>query len=195
MMEEADRTSCERGAIYGTYGFWKGSKHDSAGKRRRNSTLLAIAPTGTTSLIADVSPGIEPNFALAYTRMVADSGEMLCVNPVFEEAMADEGVAEDVVRQIAKRGFIAPDDDIPDELRHVFVTAQQVEPGWHIRIQAAFQQHVDGAISKTINFPSTASVRDIEEGMLLAWHLGCKGLTAYRDGSLNEQVLVAGGDR
>ena len=193
MYEEADKISQQLALERGTFKFHKGSEHDKAGKRRRNSSLLGIAPTGTISMIADVSSGIEPNYALAYTRTVADGRDMLCINPSFERVMRELGVDEEVTRAIAARGFVDIEDDVPAVVRKVLVTSQQVRPEWHIKMQSVFQKHVDGSISKTINFPSSASLKDIGDGLMLAWKSGCKGITVYRDGSLPSQVLNIGG--
>ena len=190
--EEADKASLQLGAERGSFKAYKGSELEKQGKKRRNSTLLGIAPTGTISMIANVSGGIEPNYALAYSRAVADGRDLLIINPSFERVMKEYDIDEDIVRKIAQRGYINNDDEVPDELRRVLVTAQQVAPQWHIRMQAAFQMHVDGAISKTINFPNNASIKEIGDGLMLAWKSGCKGITVYRDGSLQVQVLNMG---
>ena len=142
-------------------------------------------------MIADVSGGVEPNYALAYTRNVTGGRDLLVVNKHFEEAAKEQGIDEEIVKRIVQRGVIT-DDELPEEFRRVFVTSQQIPPDAHIKMQAAFQRHIDGAISKTINFPSSASIKEIGEGILSAWKLGCKGLTVYRDGSLNVQVLNVG---
>ncbi len=189
--DEARKASEELAQERGAFLLWRGSDHERRGKRMRNSGLTGIAPTGTTSLIANVSSGIEPNYALAYSRTVAGGGDLLYLNPYFERAVED--LDKDAVRKAGKRGMVLHSDDLPDEIKRVFKTAQQIPPEWHIRIQAAFQKHVDGAISKTINFPSNASVKDLEDGFLLAWKLGCKGITVYRDSSLEQQVITAGG--
>jgi ribonucleoside-diphosphate reductase alpha chain len=190
LAEEADRASHELALKRGTYSFYRGSAHEKTGRKRRNAVLLGIAPTGTISLIADVSGGLEPNFALAYKRTLADGRDLTVVNPFFEGAAHD--LSDDLFRRIVQRGIIDAADEVPDELRRVFVTSQQISPEAHIRMQAAFQKAIDGAISKTINFPSNASIREIGEGLLLAWKMGCKGLTVYRDGSLSVQVLTMG---
>ena len=193
MREEAEGASKDLAAGRGAFPAWRGSKLEKAGIKRRNSGLLGIAPTGTISLIAGVSGGIEPNYALAYTRATAEGAELAVANAWFLERAAAAGVDEETVRRITKCGAIAADDAVPPEVRAVFKTSQQIAPEWHVRIQAAFQQHVDGAISKTINYPSTASVLDIERGILRAWELGCKGVTTYRDASVAGQVLTQGG--
>jgi ribonucleoside-diphosphate reductase alpha chain len=189
--DEADRMSHEIALKRGSYGFYKGSAHEKIGRKRRNSALLGIAPTGTISLIADVSGGLEPNYALAYRRQVTDGRELMVINPYFEAV--SEQIGDDVMRKIVQRGVIDALDEVPADIRRVFVTSQQISPEAHIRMQAAFQKYIDGAISKTINFPSSASIKDIGDGLLLAWRSGCKGLTVYRDNSLSVQVLTPGG--
>ncbi len=193
MREEAEAVSRELAAERGAFTAWRGSRLEKQGIKRRNSGLLGIAPTGTISLIAGVSGGIEPNYALTYTRTTAEGSELAVANPLFLEKAQAAEVDEETIRRITKRGRIAADDAVGADIRTVFKTAQEIDPEWHLRIQAAFQKHVDGAISKTISYPSTASVLDIERGILRAWELGCKGVTAYRDTSMDAQVLVAGG--
>jgi len=192
MFESADEASTALGEERGNFKFYKGSDFDKQGRKRRNSGLIGLAPTGTISMIADVSPGIEPNFALAYTRTVNEGRDLLCINPSYQHAMKDFDIDEETIRKIAQRGVIAEEDNIPPDARRFLVTAQQIRPEWHIRMQAAFQQHIDGAISKTINFPHTASIKDIGDGFTLAWKSGCKGITVYRDGSLSTQVITIG---
>ena len=186
--EAAEEASTELARERGPFSACRRSTLD---KERRNSGLLGIAPTGSISIIANVSSGIEPNYALAYSRTLAGGETMPILNEAFKEVMQRHNISEDVVQEIAKRGQVQ--DELPDSLRDVLVTAQQVPPEWHIRIQAAWQRHVDGAISKTINYPAQASVKQVEEGMLLAYRLGCKGITVYRDSSLDVQALTAGG--
>jgi ribonucleoside-diphosphate reductase alpha chain len=193
--EEAEKQSLQLGADRGVFKAFKGSEHEKSGKRLRNSSLMGIAPTGTISLIANTSAGMEPNYALSYTRTIAEGREMLFTNPSFEHVMEDYNLDEDVVKHIAQRGIIIATDDVPEEVRRVLTTSQQIGPEWHIRMQAAFQQHIDGAISKTINFPASASIKEIGDGLTLAWKSGCKGITVYRDGSLPAQVLNMGGSR
>ncbi len=188
--DEAEKTSESLADERGTFPAWRRSRHERQGKRRRNATLLCIAPTGTISLIASVSSGIEPNYALSFSRTVVGGSDLLHVNPWFEDAIRNN--EKDIVQEVAKRGMILDSDNLPEDIKRVFKTAQQITPEWHVRIQAAFQKHVDGAISKTINFPEEASVGDIEEAMVLAWKLGCNGITVYRDSSLDEQVITAG---
>ncbi len=193
MMEEANIASIELGHARGTFGFYKGSDFEKQNKRRRNNILMGIAPTGTLSLIADCSGGIEPNFALVYRRTLADGTELTTVNKAFEEIMEQHEIPEEIIKRIISRGVIAAEDNIPEELTKVFITSQQIPPEWHIKIQAAFQKYIDGGISKTINFPNSASIKELGDGMHSAWQAGCKGITVYRDGSLSTQVLTLGG--
>ena len=144
---------------------------------RRNATLTTIAPTGTISMIAGASSGIEPVFAYSYTRHVMDGAELTELNPILRDTLAAHGAASP--------------EDLPEEVRRVFVSAHQITPEWHVRMQAAFQEHVDNAVSKTVNFPSAATPEQVREVFNLAWTLGCKGVTIYRDGSRAGQVLVA----
>lgn len=165
------------------------------GKRRRNATCTTIAPTGTISMIAGTTSGIEPVFSLVYTKNVLEGEQLLEVNPVFEEYIRthfDAEKAESIFREVARTGSCQHIDDIPLAVRKVFVTALEIAPVWHIRMQAAFQEYTDNAVSKTVNFPYTATKKDVEEVFLLAYKLGCKGVTVYRSGSREEEVLVRG---
>jgi ribonucleoside-diphosphate reductase alpha chain len=159
----------------------------------RNATITTIAPTGTISMISSVSSGVEPLFAIAYTKTVMDGTELVEVNPLFEEVAKAEGFySEDLMKQVAKNGSLHGVTGVPQRVKEVFVTAHEISPEWHIRIQAAFQEYTDNAVSKTINFASTATEQDIADAYVLAYKLGCKGLTVYRDGSRESQVLSAG---
>ncbi|MBC7346518.1 MAG: TSCPD domain-containing protein [Clostridia bacterium] len=165
------------------------------GKRRRNATLTTIAPTGTISMIAGTTSGIEPVFSLVYTKNVLEGEQLLEVNPVFEAYVRqhfDAVRAESIFREVARSGSCQQIEEIPPAMRRVFVTALEIAPVWHIRMQAAFQQYTDNAVSKTVNFPYTATREDVEEVFLLAYRLGCKGVTVYRAGSREEEVLVRG---
>lgn len=157
---------------------------------RRNATLTTIAPTGTTGMIAGVSNGIEPLFALSYVKNVMDGQQLVEANDHFEEVARSRGFySEDLVEKVAEEGSVQGLDEVPEDVQRVFKTAHDIEPEWHVKVQAAFQNNVDNAVSKTINFPTTASVEDVEEAYTLAYETGCKGLTIYRDGSRDEQVM------
>jgi len=174
----------------GDFPAWKGSKFELEKRRMRNATVTAILPTGTMSMIADVSPGLEPNFALCFIRKALDGREFVYTNSYFKNALIKEKIySETMLRNIAKRGTMQGMTEIPKKIRDIFVTAQDIPARWHIKMQAAFQEFTDGAISKTINFSSSATVKDVEEGLLAAWDLGCKGVTVYRDGSIDAQII------
>ncbi len=160
---------------------------------QRNATLTTIAPTGTISIISNTSSGIEPLFAIAYIRNVMDNTELMEVNPYFEEVSKNMNFhSENLMREIAKKGTIQEIDGIPEEVKKVFVTAHDIGPGWHVRMQAAFQKYVDNAVSKTVNLPHIATPEQVKEIYLLSYELGCKGVTIYRDGSKKSQVLNIG---
>jgi len=157
---------------------------------QRNATITTVAPTGTISLIADCSSGIEPIYSVAFSRRSFGSERMLFVHPLFEEYARECGFYSEVlISQIATSGSLENIAEIPEVARRLFVTTHQIAPKWHVKMQAAFQKHIDAAVSKTINFPHTATVDDVRRAYLLAYELGCKGLTIYRDGSREEQVL------
>ena len=162
----------------------------------RNSTVTTIAPTGTIAIIAGgCSQGIEPYFAIAYLRAVGGSlgHDLVEVSPLFEKLAIQEGFySEDLIKNIAQMPSVQNYGDIPTDLRKVFVTAFDLSPEWHVRMQAAFQKYTDNAVSKTINFPNMATTHDIEKAYMLAYETGCKGITVYRDGSKSFQVLNVG---
>lgn len=163
------------------------------GKPIRNATCTTIAPTGTISIICDASSGVEPLFALAFVRNVMDRDALPQVDAYFAEVAKREGFySGDLMRRIAQEGTLAHIDEVPEHIRRVFVTAHDISPEYHIRMQAAFQKYTDNAVSKTVNFPTEATRDEVAEVYRLAYSLGCKGVTIYRDGSRNEQVLTVG---
>ena len=156
----------------------------------RNATTTTIAPTGTLSIIAGCSSGVEPLFAISYIRNVMDNTELIEVNPVFRKIAEDEGFySDDLMRQIAKKGSIHEFDEIPASIREVFVTAHDISPEWHVRMQASFQKYTDNAVSKTVNLCHDATRDDVRTVFELAYRTYCKGVTIYRDGSREMQVL------
>lgn len=159
----------------------------------RNATHTTIAPTGTISMITDTSSGVEPQFSLVYVKNVMDGEKLLYVNKWFEAALEEWGMlTQELLEEVGQTGSIAHITDIPDELAEIFQTAHDINPEWHIRMQAAFQKYTDNAVSKTINFSHSATLADIQNAYELAYHLGCKGITVYRDGSRENQVLSVG---
>lgn len=163
------------------------------GPALRNATVTTIAPTGTLSIIAGCSSGVEPVFAYAYIRNVMDGTEMLEVSPVLKEALEKRGLSSpELMRKIAAEGTLAHIPEIPEDIRKVFVCAHDILPEDHVRTQAAFQRHTDNAVSKTVNFQNSATRQDVSRVYRLAWKEGCKGVTIYRDGSRFSQVLNVG---
>ena len=156
----------------------------------RNATTTCIAPTGTISMIAGASGGIEPLFGLVFSRLIMDNTEMLEVNPIFKDYMVSHGLySEELMRKISVDGSVAHVDGISDEIKHIFVTAHDVTPYWHVKMQAAFQLHTDNAVSKTVNFVESATREDIEEAYILAYKSHLKGITVYRNNSRTFQPM------
>jgi ribonucleoside-diphosphate reductase alpha chain len=191
--DAAKRASEALAATRGTFPAYQGSAWDKKRRSLRNATVTTIAPTGTLSIIAGVSSGVEPVFGYVYIRNVMDGTEMLEVNPVLKSELERRALySEALMKRIAAGGHIADIDELPEDIRRVFVSAHDVSPEWHIRMQAAFQAHTDNAVSKTVNFPNGATRDEVAEAYLLAYRLGCKGVTIYRDGSRTFQVLNIG---
>lgn len=191
IQEESHKMSQELAEERGVFPNWKGSVWEQKGLKMRNATTTTIAPTGTISIIAGCSSGIEPVFALAYKRAnILDGDEFFEVNPVFERTLrALDLYNNDVLNKVVEEGSVQGIDEIPEEIRRVFKCALDISPEWHVRMQAAFQKYTDNAVSKTINLPNHATKADVEKAFLLAYELKCKGITVYRDGSREEQVL------
>lgn len=159
----------------------------------RNATVTTIAPTGTLSIIAGVSGGVEPLFAYAFIRNVMDGDELIEVNPILRRELERRGLySEALLRKVIEQGSLQHIDEIPADIKRVFVCAHDVAPQWHIRMQAAFQRHTDNAVSKTVNFPNGATREEVSQVYILAYQMGCKGVTIYRDGSRDSQVLNIG---
>jgi len=189
--EESHRASAELGKERGSFPNFPGSLWEKRGFRAmRNATTTVIAPTGTLSIIAGCSSGIEPVFALSFIRRVLEGRELLEINPVFESAAKARGFySAELMLEIARAGSIGEVRQVPEDLRRIFVTALEIRPEHHVRMQAAFQKWVDNSVSKTVNFPKDAAPEDIKKVFLLAHRLKCKGITVYRYGSRDEQVL------
>tara|TARA_Y100000588_G_scaffold366261_1_gene431791 strand:+ start:71 stop:1552 length:1482 start_codon:yes stop_codon:yes gene_type:complete len=206
IQREADNASHNLAAVRGNFPDWGDSLYGPGGDEGpmplRNSTRTTIAPTGTLSIIADCSGGVEPVFALAFVRShyldkddPTKRVELNEVNEHFEHVARNEGFySDDLIEFLAKGGHLAERNDVPDWVKDVFVTAHDIAPEAHVRMQAAFQEHTDNAVSKTINFPNEATVEDVATAYQLAYETGCKGITIYRDGSRDLQVLKHAGE-
>ena len=193
IQSEGRTASAELAEKRGVFPAWRDSVFGEEGFAVRNATVTTIAPTGTISIIADASGGCEPMFAYAFTKNVMDGDKLLVCNDLLVEKLKEAGVYSDaLMHRIAEEGTLAHILEIPEEIRRVFVCAHDITPEWHIRIQAAFQKYTDNAVSKTINFPNSATREEVKEAYLLAYRLGCKGTTVYRDGSRDSQVLTTG---
>ena len=192
--EEAKKKSQELALKRGEFPAFSESVYAENGEPLiRNATRTTIAPTGTISIISGCSSGIEPLFALSFTRNVMDNDELPEVHPLFEERMRKEGLySEELLHKVAEAGSVAHIDEVPQYVKDVFVTSHEITPPWHIRMQAAFQEHTDNAVSKTVNFPNDATEQDVADVYKLAHDLNCKGVTIYRDGSRDVQVLNKG---
>lgn len=193
ILTEARIKSLELGRQKGVFPAFDKSIFADKGKKQRfrNATLTTIAPTGTISIIAGpCSSGIEPIFSICYYRNVMDNTRLVETDPVFEEVARERGFySEDLMKRIAEAGSIQNIQEIPEDVKRAFVTAHDIAPQWHVKMQAAFQQFTDNAVSKTINFPHAATKEDVEKAYKLSYQLGCKGITVYRDGSREDQVL------
>jgi ribonucleoside-diphosphate reductase alpha chain len=190
--EEAGKASERLGLERGSFPNFEASIWKGKFKARRNATVTTIAPTGTISIIAGCSSGIEPLFAVAFMRHVLEGARLFELHPIFEEIAKKRGFYGETLEKIVSHGTIREVEGIPEDLRRVFVTAHDIPPEWHVKIQAAFQRHTENAVSKTVNLPEDASLNDVENVFHLAYKLGCKGVTVYRYGSKGVQVLNLG---
>jgi len=192
--EEADKASIELAQERGVFPAFQGSVYDMPdGPRFRNASRTTIAPTGSLSIIANCSSGIEPLFALSYVRHILEGEEFVEVNPYFEETAQTGGFySSDLMKQLAEGKRLKDVEEVPEEIKGRFVTAHDISPEWHVRMQAAFQKFTDSAVSKTVNFPSEAMPEDVAKVYMLAYQEGLKGITIYRDRSRESQVLTVG---
>lgn len=189
--DKATEASVELAKERGVFPAFEGSTYDKhSGPRVRNATRTTIAPTGTLSIIAGCSSGIEPLFALSYTRTILEGTQLTEVNPLLEEVAKREGFySKELMQEVAQKGKLSDIEGITKKMKRLFVTAHDITPEWHVRMQAAFQRHTDNAVSKTVNFPHDATQEDVARVYMLAYKEGCKGITIYRDRSRESQVL------
>ncbi|MFP3946093.1 MAG: vitamin B12-dependent ribonucleotide reductase [Halobacteriota archaeon] len=191
IQDESHKASTALAEERGEFPNWKGSLWEEKGMKLRNATTTTTAPTGTISIIANCSSGIEPAYALAFRRRnILDGEEFFEVNSVLEDCLKEEGIyTDELISKIAEAGTIQDIEEIPEELKRIFKCSLDISPEWHVKMQATFQKCTDNAVSKTINLPHNATRKDVEDAFLLAYDLDCKGVTVYRDGSREEQVL------
>ncbi len=191
---EADKASIELGQERGVFPAFGGSIYDMPdGPHFRNASRTTIAPTGSLSIIANCSSGIEPLFALSYVRHILEGEEFVEVNPYFEEAAKKGGFySPDLMKQLAEGKRLKDIEEVPEEIKRLFITAHDIFPEWHVKMQAAFQKFTDSAVSKTVNFPHDATPEDVARVYMLAYQEGLKGITIYRDRSRESQVLTIG---
>ncbi|MDO8739877.1 MAG: vitamin B12-dependent ribonucleotide reductase [Candidatus Deferrimicrobium sp.] len=195
VQEESGAASCNLARERGPFPNYDVSVFpERGGAKRRNATTTTIAPTGTISIIAGVSSGIEPIFALSYIRNVMDNDHLVEVHPLFDAEMRRRGLySAERMTELSKVGTLRHLEGIPEDVARIYVTAHDISPEAHLRMQAAFQKYTENAVSKTVNFPTDATRDDIRKVFVLAYRLGCKGVTVYRDKSRAEQVLNIGG--
>ena len=190
---ESKKKSEEIAKLKGVFPFYDKSIYKDSGRKLRNATTTTIAPTGTLSIIAGVSSGIEPLFAVSFIKNVMDGTELVEVNPHFKKIAIERGFySDELMKTIAKEGSVHGLAEVPEDVKDIFVTAHDIVPEWHVRMQAAFQRHTDNAVSKTVNLRNDAKLEDVAEVFNLAYRTGCKGVTIYRDGSRDMQVLNIG---
>lgn len=193
IQKRSKEKSVELAKIKGTFPYYSNSTYPDMGLELRNATTTTIAPTGSISIIAGTSSGIEPLFAVVFVRNVMDNDMLLEVHSIFEEVARERGFySQELMEEISRKGSLKDIKGIPEDVKRLFVTAHDISPEWHVRMQAAFQKYTDNAVSKTVNFPSSATKEDVRKVYLLAYRMGCKGVTIYRDGSREEQVISIG---
>ncbi|MEM3597075.1 MAG: vitamin B12-dependent ribonucleotide reductase [Candidatus Bathyarchaeia archaeon] len=191
--EEAHKKSMEIAEERGSFPNFEKSIWKDRYKAMRNATVTTIAPTGSISIIAGCSSGIEPIFAISFIRNVLGGTRLFETNPLFELVAKERGFySAKLLEEIAKTGSVQKIDSVPEDVKRIFVTALDIAPEWHVRMQAAFQKYTDNAVSKTVNMPTNATVEDVKRVYELAWRLKCKGITVFRYGSKPEQVLYIG---
>ena len=195
---EGHKASGELAFKRGNFPNWEKSIYKKQNKPMRNATVTTIAPTGTLSMVPNCTSGVEPAFSLVNirrtffegTRNVGAGKTLVFVDPVFERVAREEGFYSDhLMEQIAQEGSLQHIEGIPEHIKRVFVTTHDIAYDWHVKIQAAFQKHTDNAVSKTINLPGSATMDDVRRAYIMAYELGCKGITVYRDGSKESQIL------
>jgi ribonucleoside-diphosphate reductase alpha chain len=197
IQSEAAEASAELAEERGSFPNWDLSIYTAKGQPMRNCAVTMVAPTGTISILADTSSGIEPVFSLVTLRRTFyeddksnhSTKELVMVDPVFEEYLEGRTKNGKEKEKILERVALGDKSVLTKEEQKLFVTTHEIEPKWHVKIQAAWQQHFDNSISKTINFPHSATVEEVKSAYLQAWKAGCKGITIYRDGSKDDQVL------
>ena len=190
--KEAQKKSLEIGRERGSFETFKSSIWSKKYPAMRNATCTSIAPTGTISIIAGCSSGIEPLFALVFLRDVMDGKKLIEINETFKLELIKRNLySDDLIESISKSGSIK-NVNLPKDIKNIFITSLDIAPELHVKMQSAFQKHVDNAVSKTVNLPKNSSIEDVKKIYLLAWKLKCKGITIYRYGSKPEQVLYIG---
>jgi ribonucleoside-diphosphate reductase alpha chain len=191
--EKSHKKSVEIGEERGSFPNFQKSIWKDKYSAMRNATVTTIAPTGSISIIAGCSSGIEPMFAISFIRNVLSGTRLFETNPLFEIMAKERGVySAQLLEEIAATGSVQKIDGVPEEVKELFVTALDIKPEWHVRMQAAFQKYTDNAVSKTVNMPTEATIEDVRKVYNLAWKLKCKGVTVFRYGSKPEQVLYIG---
>lgn len=193
IQDEGHKKSVELGEERGSFPNFDGSIWKDRYSAMRNATVTTVAPTGTISIIAGCSSGIEPIFAISFIRNVLSGTRLFETNPLFEMMSKERGFySAKLLEEIARTGSVQKIEGVPEDIKKLFVTALDIKPEWHVRMQAAFQKHTDNAVSKTVNLPTDATVEDVRNIYDLAWKLKCKGVTVFRYGSKPEQVLYIG---